>query len=75
MEWDYVFVLGVTQGVLPDRRAKAADQLDEERRVLFVAITRARKRVWLAHSPIKVSGVRREYYKLSAFLTAPAAGS
>ncbi|MDN4592134.1 hypothetical protein DBA29_27005 [Xenophilus aerolatus] len=68
MEWDYVFVLGVTQGVLPDRRAKAADQLDEERRVLFVAITRARKRVWLAHSPIKVSGVRREYRKLSAFL-------
>lgn len=70
MEWDYVFVLGVTQGVLPDRRATTADELDEERRVLYVAITRARKRVWLAHSPIKVSGMRREYRKLSA-LAAP----
>lgn len=72
MEWDHVFVLGITDGVLPDRRATTAGQLNEERRVLYVAITRARKRVWLAHSPIKVSGVRREYRKLSAFL-APSA--
>jgi DNA helicase-2/ATP-dependent DNA helicase PcrA len=71
MEWDYVFVLGVTEGVLPDRRSTTAEQLDEERRILYVAITRARKRLWLSHSPIKVSGVRREYSKLSRFLLEP----
>lgn len=71
MEWDYVFVLGVTEGVLPDRRSTTAEQLDEERRILYVAITRARKRLWLGHSPIKVSGVRREYAKLSRFLLEP----
>ncbi|UVH55093.1 ATP-dependent helicase [Variovorax paradoxus] len=71
MEWDYVFVIGVTEGVLPDRRSTTVEKLDEERRVLYVAITRARKRIWLGHSPIKVSGVRREYSKLSRFLVEP----
>lgn len=75
MEWDHVFVLGVTQGVFPDRRAKTADQLDEERRLMFVAISRARKRVWLAHSPIKVSGVRREFHRLSDFVGQAALGN
>lgn len=75
MEWDYVFVLGVTQGVLPDRRATTADELDEERRVLYVAITRARKRVWLAHSPAKARGVRREFHRLSDFVGQAALGN
>lgn len=71
MEWDHVFVIGVTDGVLPDRRANAPEQRDEERRMLYVAITRARERLLLAHSPIKVSGVRKEYAKLSRFLRSP----
>ena len=44
LEWDRVVVYGVTAGVLPHRLA--ADE-EEERRVLHVAITRARERVVL----------------------------
>jgi DNA helicase-2/ATP-dependent DNA helicase PcrA len=42
MEWDRVVVAGVTAGVLPHR---LAEDVEEERRVLHVAITRARHRV------------------------------
>jgi DNA helicase-2/ATP-dependent DNA helicase PcrA len=59
MEWNHVFVLGLTDGVMPDRRYLNGDRLAEERRLLYVAVTRARKLVWLCHSPVKVSGVRR----------------
>jgi DNA helicase-2/ATP-dependent DNA helicase PcrA len=41
MEWDHVVVAGVTDGVLPHR---LAEDEEEERRVLHVAITRARRR-------------------------------
>ncbi|WP_295852871.1 ATP-dependent helicase [uncultured Xylophilus sp.] len=68
MEWDYVFVLGMTEGVLPDRRAKTKEQRDEERRILYVAVTRAARRLWLAHAPVKVAKVQREYRQLSALV-------
>ena len=41
MEWDHVVVAGVTDGVLPHR---LSEHEEEERRVLHVAITRARRR-------------------------------
>jgi DNA helicase-2/ATP-dependent DNA helicase PcrA len=42
MEWDRVVVAGVTDGILPHR---LAEDEEEERRVLHVAITRGRHRV------------------------------
>lgn len=42
-EWDNVFVIGCQQGLLP---FKNGDQ-DEEARILFVAASRAKKRLWL----------------------------
>ena len=41
-EWDHVVVYGVTDGLMPHR---LAEDVEEERRVLHVAITRGRKRV------------------------------
>ncbi|MFP5256102.1 MAG: ATP-dependent DNA helicase UvrD2 [Acidimicrobiia bacterium] len=41
-EWDRVIVFGVTEGIVPHR---LAEDLEEERRVLHVAITRGRRRV------------------------------
>ena len=68
MEWDYVFLIGVTQGVLPDRRAQTQEQQDEERRLLYTGITRAQVQLWLTHSPVKIYGVRQVYEKPSKFL-------
>jgi superfamily I DNA/RNA helicase len=42
LEWDHVAVFGVTEGIVPHR---LSDDVEEERRVLHVAITRGRRRV------------------------------
>lgn len=72
MEWDYVFVVGVTDGVLPDSRSKSKEQLDEERRLLYVAVTRARQRVLLHHAPMWSRHARQTFTKESRFMTSKA---
>lgn len=50
LEWDVVFIIGANDGVNPSRMAKQEDELEEERRLFYVAVTRARKRLeisWL----------------------------
>jgi DNA helicase-2/ATP-dependent DNA helicase PcrA len=47
-EWDAVFVLNVTDGCIPSDMATGnRDQIDEERRLLYVAMTRARQHLHL----------------------------
>lgn len=49
LEFDTVFVISLVDGILPSMRAKeTAEGLDEERRVFYVAITRARKDLYLS---------------------------
>lgn len=42
LEWDAVFLVGVAEGLLPISYAKTSEAREEERRLLYVAITRAR---------------------------------
>ena len=42
LEWDAVFLVGVAEGLLPISYAKIAAAREEERRLLYVAVTRAR---------------------------------
>ena len=55
LEWDAVFLVGLTDGMLPITYAKTAEQVEEERRLLYVGVTRARRHLalsWaLARSP------------------------
>ncbi|MFC7304968.1 ATP-dependent DNA helicase UvrD2 [Streptomyces monticola] len=55
LEWDAVFLVGLTEGMLPIAYAKTDEQVEEERRLLYVGITRARQHLalsWaLARSP------------------------
>jgi DNA helicase II / ATP-dependent DNA helicase PcrA len=50
MEFDHVWLAGARQGVLPDFRNDRGERLDEERRVCYVAVTRARCSLTLSAS-------------------------
>ncbi len=49
LEFDVVFIVGLNEGVFPDYRAKTTEALDEERRNLFVAVTRSRRLLFLSY--------------------------
>ncbi len=51
LEFDHVFVAGLEEGVFPSSRAQFDnDAVEEERRLMYVAVTRARKTLWLSSS-------------------------
>lgn len=50
LEFRYVFIAGVEDGTLPHEASIDEGRLDEERRLLYVGITRAKEQLWLSHS-------------------------
>lgn len=64
LEWRKVYLIGASEGLLPYRMAITDEQLNEERRLCYVAITRAKKSLLISYA--KQSG------ELSRFLQAPA---
>ena len=48
LEWDAVFLVGLAEGLVPISYASTFEQIDEERRLLYVGVTRARKRLTLS---------------------------
>ena len=59
LEWDAVFVVGLAEGTLPTTYARTPDQVEEERRLLYVGITRARQWLWLSYSAARSPGGRQ----------------
>ena len=51
LEFDAVFITGMEEGLFPHENSQSdREGLEEERRLMYVAITRARKRLYLSHS-------------------------
>ncbi|MCF6187022.1 MAG: ATP-dependent helicase [Desulfobulbaceae bacterium] len=49
LEWDAVFVIGLAEGRFPHQNAVPGEQYEEERRLLYVAATRAKKQLFLTY--------------------------
>ncbi|GAA1596032.1 ATP-dependent DNA helicase UvrD2 [Streptomyces globosus] len=58
LEWDAVFLVGLTDGMLPITYAKTDEQVEEERRLLYVGVTRARHHLNLSWALSRSPGGR-----------------
>ena len=58
LEWDVVFLPGLTEGNLPIVHAQTDEAVAEERRLLYVGVTRARERVYLSWALARSPGGR-----------------
>ncbi|GAA4428029.1 UvrD-helicase domain-containing protein [Acidovorax lacteus] len=68
LEFDCVFIGGMEEGLFPhDNAASDRDGLEEERRLMYVAITRARQRLYLSHSQTRLLHGQTRYNVRSRF--------
>jgi len=69
LEWDTVFIISLAEGKFPVSQALPGEQWEEERRLLYVAATRAKKRLYMTY-PREVMSVDRQFSRvpLSPFL-------
>ncbi len=75
LEWDAVFVMGLADGRFPHASAEVGEQLEEERRLLYVAATRARKYLYLTYPRVLMTPDRQfRRVGMSPFLSELRAG-
>jgi DNA helicase-2/ATP-dependent DNA helicase PcrA len=68
LEFDCVFLSGLEEGLFPHENSLSdADGLEEERRLMYVAITRARKRLYLSFSQTRLLHGQTRYNIKSRF--------
>ncbi|MDO5701140.1 MAG: ATP-dependent DNA helicase UvrD2 [Bowdeniella nasicola] len=56
LEWDAVFLVGLREGLLPISMAETPEEIEEERRLLYVGVTRAREHLRLSYSTSRSGG-------------------
>ena len=70
LEYPVVFLTGMEDGVFPHARSLGdPDELEEERRLCYVGITRARERLYLCHAWSRMLFGATDYYPPSRFLS------
>ncbi len=69
LEFDVVFITGLEEGLFPHENAlNEADGVEEERRLMYVAITRARRRLYISHAQTRILHGQTRYKLPSRFL-------
>lgn len=69
LEFPVVFIVGLEEGVFPGARSQLEPELiEEERRLFYVALTRAREKVYLCYAGQRMLYGRRQYNLRSRFL-------
>lgn len=69
LEFPICFVVGLDEGLFPSKRSIDEGNLEEERRLCYVAITRAEEKLYLTSSEIRRNYGQPVYYKPSRFLS------
>ena len=74
LEWDAVLLPGLVEGIMPIVHARTAEAIEEERRLLYVAVTRARRHLALSWAPARAPGTgqTRQRSRFLAGLVQPA---
>ena len=67
LEWDAVFLAGLSEGLMPISMANTPEAIEEEKRLLYVGVTRAREHLRLSYSSSRTGG--RSSRNVSRFLT------
>lgn len=69
LEWDTVFILGCAQGAFPNPKCVEEDLLEEERRLFYVAVTRAKNRLFILYPVLRYTSSGGLFFgKASPFL-------
>jgi DNA helicase-2/ATP-dependent DNA helicase PcrA len=68
LEFPVVFMLGCEDGVFPHMRAIESGDLEEERRLCYVGITRAKRQLYMTHARVRALYGAREWNVPSRFL-------
>ncbi|MEN8693928.1 MAG: ATP-dependent helicase [Akkermansiaceae bacterium] len=68
LEYPVVFLLGLEEGILPHKRSVEEGTKDEERRLLYVGITRAKERLTMTYCSTRVKWGNLEACQASTFL-------
>lgn len=66
LEFKYVYIISALDGILPNERSVKEDLLEEERRLMYVGITRAKEHLYITASPFY--GYSNAYQVLSRFI-------
>lgn len=75
LEWDTVFVIGLAEGRFPSQHAVPGDQYEEERRLMYVACTRAKNELILSYPREMMTADRNLLYApMTPFLREISAG-
>ncbi len=69
LEWQAVFIINLAEGKFPSGMAKTLEEIEEERRLLYVAATRAKQKLYLVYPRMSASpGRYQEPVMISRFL-------
>ncbi len=73
LEFDYVFIAGLEEDLFPHKKMNeskiSSEQAEEERRLFYVALTRARKKLYLSHALVRTIFGMKKYNIQSEFVS------
>lgn len=73
LEFDYVFIAGLEEDLFPHKRLNEAQvtesEAEEERRLFYVALTRARKKIFLTHAQLRTTYGSQKVNSPSEFIS------